>query len=67
MRIHTEAGVVVDLPALPPTEAVITMLAICKKDLPRARFMTAGGDLVKVTDLHVDVEDIKTLNPTTGS
>lgn len=67
MRLHNRAGEIVDLPAFPATEAMVAMLFICQRDLPRARFMRSDGEYISVCELRLNVEEIKALNPTTGS
>jgi hypothetical protein len=67
MRLYTKAGVIVSLPAFPFKEATIEMLALVQVTLPRARFLTDMGDLISVLELSIVVEDIRALNPTTGS
>jgi len=67
MRLYTKAGVIVSLPAFPFKEVTIEMLALVQVTLPRARFLTDMGDLISVLELSIVVEDIRALNPTTGS
>ena len=67
MRLRTKAGVVIDLPAFNSSDGTIELLAICQRDMPRAHLTTAEGDRISVLDLHIDSEEIKSLNViTTG-
>lgn len=62
MRLHTNAGVIVSLPAFQATAVIIEMFSLVRRDLPRAKFMSETGELISVLDLRIDVEDILSLN-----